>query len=380
MLFRSINNYINDTINYKGESNHLLNNEDEIEPENSKLTFDILNVDFGITERARQQIDIDKRVKTVKITLANGQTIVDAEVEEKLDENGNIKYGLKEETVKGVTYMGPSKDNIPKNGYLKAEIDSELIQGSTIEIGYEIIVKNNSELDYDTKDYYLYGTPGKESEIIKITPTGVYDYLDKSMVLDKENEKNSGWTTMEQTNYENVIKEYETEKTMIENYFSYIKNLKVQDENGKEKTIDITGYTSSYEEFYSEITEWSTEEIKTARQKRLADKTILHNAQLENDLAPGKSNVASLYVTKVLANNDEIDLNNDAEITEVSRSSKTGRKITPTSSIFYDRGETITVMPATGENKSYTTIILLAISLFTILGTGIVFIKKKIIG
>ena len=401
--------------------------------------FSIKNIDFGITERARQQIDISKKVKTVKITLANGQTIVDAEVilkgdvngdgqittkdakaienyvaeqesfteEQKLkadvDGDGYIKindatyiteyvegihdgnaptiewYKLKGES-KGLTYMGPSKNNIPKNGYLKSEMDSELIQGSTIEIGYEIIVKNNSEVDYDSENYYKYGkladNEKPEDKIIKITPVGVYDYLDKSMIIDKENEKNSGWTTMEQTDYEKTIKE----KTTIENYFSYIKNLKVQDENGKEENIDITGYTSSYEEFYSEITEWSTEEIKTARKKRLADKTILNNAQLEDELSPGKSNMASLYVTKVLANSDGIDLNNDAEITEVSRSSTTGRKITPTSSIFYDRGETITVMPATGENKSYTTIILLAISLFTILGTGTVFIKKKIIG
>ena len=345
---------------------------------NNKLIFKIPYVDFGITERPRQQIDISKKVKTVKITLANGQTIVDAEVEEKLDENGNIIYQLVGETVKGLTYMGPSKDNIPKNGYLKAEIDSELIQGSTIEIGYEIIVKNNSEVDYDSLNYYKYGY--KEGDIVTITPKGVYDYLDKSMVIDKENEENIGWTTMEQIDYERAIKEYETEKTTIENYFSYIKNLKIQDENGKEKTVDITGYTSSYEEYYFKITEWSSENVKIARQKRLADKTILHNAQLESKLTPGQSNTANLYVTKMLANNDEIDLNNDVEITQIERTTKTGRKVTPTSSIFYDKGETVTVTPATGENRDYTSIIVLVISSFIILGTGIVFIKKKILG
>lgn len=372
-------------IEYADDIQSYTGNSTLADEQNNKLTFKIPYVDFGITERARQQMDISKKVKTVKITLANGQTIVDAEVEEVKDnegnpvrdEKGNIKYQLVGETVRGLTYMGPSKDNIPKNGYLKAEIDSELIQGSTIEIGYEIEVKNNSEVDYDSLNYYKYGF--KEGDIISITPAGVYDYLDKSMVIDKENEENSEWITMEQKQYEDAIKEYETEKTTIENYFSYIKNLKIQNENGKEETIDITGYTSSYEEYYLKITEWQKEEIKTARQKRLADKTILHNAQLENELTPGRSNTASIYVTKVLANNDEIDLNNAVEITKIERTQKTGRKVTPINSKFYDEGETVTVTPATGENRNYTEMIILVISSSILLGVGIVVIKKKVL-
>lgn len=370
--------YKDDIKSYTGTSMHLLNNENKIEPEDSKLIFNIPYVDFGITERARQVLEISKNVKTVKITLANGQTIVDAQVEEKLDrdgnperdENGNIIYKLVGETVKGVTYMGPSKNNTPKNGYLKSEIDSELIQGSTIEIGYEIIVKNNSEVDYDSLNYYKYGF--KEGSIITITPTRVYDYLDNSMVIDKENEENSEWTMTEQRDYED---EYQTEKTIIENYLSYASTT-IEDD----KIIDITGYTSSYEEYYQEITEWSSVNVKIARQKRLADKTILNNVGLEDELAPGKYNTASLYATKVLANNDEIDLNNDVEVTQIERTSQTGRKVTPVSSILYDKGETVTVTPSTGENRDYTSIVILAISSFIILGTGIIFIKKKILG
>lgn len=363
-----------------GTSMHLLNNEDKIETEDSKLIFNIPYVDFGITERARQKIDVSKKIKTVKITLANGQTIVDAQVEEKLDrdgnperdENGNIIYKLVGETVKGVTYMGPSKNNTPKNGYLKSEIDSELIQGSTIEIGYEIVVKNNSELDYDSLNYYKYKY--KEGDIITITPKGIYDYLDKEMVINKENEENSEWTTIEQEEYEKAIEEYGTEKTIIESYLSYASRT-IEDD----KTIDITGYTSSYEEYYQKIAEWSKENIKTARQKRLADKTILHNAHLEDELEPGKSNSVSLYVTKVLANSNEIDLNNDVEITQIERTTETGRKIAPIDSILYNKGETVTVTPSTGENRDYTSIVIVVISSFIILGTGIVFIKKKIL-
>ena len=64
------------------------------------------------------------------------------------------------------------------------------------------MVKNNSELDYDSEEYYLYGTPGKESEIIKITPTGVYDYLDSEMALDTTKD-NGKWEVVAKDSYNN---------------------------------------------------------------------------------------------------------------------------------------------------------------------------------
>ena len=87
-----------------------------------------------------------------------------------------------------------------------------------------------------------------------------------------------------------------------------------------------------------------------------------------------------LYASKVLSNTDEIDLNNDAEITEVRRTSKTGREITPASSSFYKRGETVIVTPPTGQNQNYIAIIATTISALVILGAGVVLIRKKILG
>ena len=40
-----------------------------------KVEFIVKNVDFGIVERARQQLDLQKRVSTFKVTLANGQIL-----------------------------------------------------------------------------------------------------------------------------------------------------------------------------------------------------------------------------------------------------------------------------------------------------------------
>lgn len=128
-----------------------------------------------------------------------------------------------------------------------------------------------------------------------------------------------------------------------------------------------------------QLKNWNITEIKEARKKKLADKTILHNANLEGEIAPGDSKQASLTASKILTNTDEIELNNDIEITEATRNKRTGRKVTPQYSFLYDRGETVTITTPTGENKNYILITIVAISFFVILGTGIVFIKKKIL-
>lgn len=324
-----------------------------------KVTFSIENIDFGVIERPRQSIDVTKRAKSMKMTLANGQVIADAKIVEK---DGKLQL---EQQVKGVIYTEPSDKNNPKNGQIKAEIDNELIQGSKVEIEYEIKVQNNSEIDYDSEKYYCYGE--KDVEIVKIKASGVYDYLDNTMIA---NDENTEWETIKDYN-EKVSK-----PTVIEEYLHKSQSSSTDASGNTEIRI---GY-EKFEEQYSEaIGNWRIENIITARKKRLADKTILHNANLEGKIAPGEFNMASLTASKILTNTDEIELNNDVEITEVTRTAKTGRKVTPKYTSLYDRGETVTITTPTGENKNYILITIVAISFFVILGTGIVFIKKKIL-
>lgn len=325
-----------------------------------KVTFSIENIDFGVIERPRQSIDVTKRAKSMKMTLANGQVIADAKIVEK---DGKLQL---EQQVKGVIYTEPSDKNNPKNGQIKAEIDNELIQGSKVEIEYEIKVQNNSEIDYDSERYYCYGE--KVGEIVKIKASGVYDYLDNTMIA---NDENTEWVTKTIENYNEEV----SKPTIMEEYFKY-----------QSSSIDSSGNTEIrvwYEEFKEQyataIKNWNITEIKEARKKKLADKTILHNANLEGEIAPGDSKQASLTASKILTNTDEIELNNDIEITEATRNKRTGRKVTPQYSFLYDRGETVTITTPTGENKNYILITIVAISFFVILGTGIVFIKKKIL-
>lgn len=340
-----------------------------------RYTYRISNIDFGIVERARQEIDINKRVSGFKVTLANGQVVADVTI----DENGNMT-GEKDH----VTYMGPSANN----GFVKLELDNELIQGATVQVEYTIVVKNNSELDYNTKDYYLYGIPGTEDDIICIKPEGVYDYLDSEMALDTTKD-NSNWSVVSREEYNNRY-EYPDKETIVESYFNDSKTTVTDEEGNTIVTYkwEKGGSETSNETFFVE--EWATQvtETRTIRDVKLDNKTILHNVDLEKELAPGEESRDSngdsvkLYASKVLANTDEIDLNNDAEITEVRREKDTGRIVTPTSasSSFYTRGETVIVTPPTGQDQNYIAIVATVVSALVILGAGVVLIRKKILG
>lgn len=311
--------------------------------------YEIKHIDFGIVERAKQQIDIAKKVKTFKVTLAKGQVVVDAEI----DENGELKG-----TKNNLTYMKPGSTGAV-NGKLWLQLDSELIQGAKVQVGYEISVINKSEKDYDSKEYYLYGD--EVGNVITITPTGVYDYLD-GMALDTEKD-NGKWQVISKEEYNRT---YES-PTIVEEYFN--------------KNINSDGNTSIWKvanESYKEIyTEWAyaITENKTIRDTKLSNRVILHNEDLEKELIPGETKSVMLNTAVVLANSNEIDLNNNAEITRVD--TRSGKTITPERSTLFTIAPSVTVTPPTGDNNNYILIIATTVSALVLLGVGVVLIKRK---
>ena len=47
-----------------------------------QVRFTIRNIDFGIVERPKQQLDLTKRISAYKIILANGQVLADVKISE----------------------------------------------------------------------------------------------------------------------------------------------------------------------------------------------------------------------------------------------------------------------------------------------------------
>ena len=289
-----------------------------------KLAYKIRNVDFGIVERAKQEIALSKRVKEVKATLSNGQLIADLIIDENGKATGTNNY---------VTYMKPEPNTYPSNGYVKLELDNELIQGCTLEITYELKATNNSEKDYKSDDFYKYGKITGDEQVVKIKPSTIVDYLDNSWGFDSNN--NDGWfaTTLEE------LKELVT----------------------------------------SEVVESDT----------IKEKLILLSDALATELEPGKSATTDLNISKILTTTDEIALDNEAEIIKVDKTKGSGGLLRLTSTIGNyvpgngpfeaddDTSESVIVTPSTGGNHNYIIPTIIVITSFAILGAGVVIIKKK---
>lgn len=137
--------------------------------------------DFGIVERAREDIVIDKTISNLKITLGNGQILMD----------GNPRT----DTMNYLKYLGNDKNqNHPNRTRTEAltkqsklayiEMDTELIQGATLDIIYTITVTNNSEKDYDYRTdegrYYYYADKSSSQEM-PTTVELVADYMDPEL-------------------------------------------------------------------------------------------------------------------------------------------------------------------------------------------------------
>lgn len=348
-----------DDINSINETNHFETYSKLIKNE---LKFIIPDIDFGIVEKAKQSLAIHKKVENINIILANGQNVINA----KFDNDGNL-IG----TVKGVNYA-PAQDG---KSQIWISLDSELIQGSKAEISYKLSVKNNSEKDYSTKDYYYYGITD-DNYLIKLQPDGVYDYLDNTMTLDPESnniQDNGKWEIKTLDEY-NTYTEDKIEPTIIEKYlYDYYSNS--IDNEGTTK--EINGY-ESYEKIYSEvIKEWKNEKIEVARKKRLLNKTILHNSKLEDPIEVGGENSVILKVTKMLSNKEDIDLNNESEIVRIKDEKKSNIIIYPIIEELYDKAENIVISTNPGRTDYTIEIMEIILICLVITALGIIIILKK---
>ena len=151
-----------------------------------------LNIfDFGIIERAREDIYVQKTVDYLKVTLANGQVLIEGNpIEDNLDYVKAVGYK------QNISNGKEAREALEKQ--MLIEMDSELIQGAQLEVRYAINVVNNSEQDYDyyvdgqiKTEYYYFGTNNVDnSPIITSSVNYLVDYVDTDFVYTWENADN----------------------------------------------------------------------------------------------------------------------------------------------------------------------------------------------
>ena len=299
-----------------------------------KVQFIVRNVDFGIIERAKQQLEADKRVTAFKITLANGQVLVDATV----TPDGKLK-GVHDYT----TYFAPSVTNgISNSGMIRVELDNELIEGATLEATYEMTVKNIGEVDYVSDRYYYYGN-SQGSDMVKVSVDEFIDYLDRRLAMADSEET---WKEQDADYLADVNAKQKDNESYINNTRTYL-------------TDKLKGHLSPNE---SKSVEMKVSKLLTSTD----DNTFTNEAEItrvtKNDGNPGNGNTT-------------ISSGSPVRVSWTTVEGADGVQ----SYFAADFAENIVIIPSTGEDKSYAMPIIIGITTMAILGAGIFVIKKFVI-
>ena len=296
--------------------------------------YNTQNVDFGIIKRPKQDYELQKEITNIKLTLANGQVLIDGNPKDQ-----NLQY----------------KKYLPIDGIraniLNMEIDNELIQGSTLEATYKIIAINKSEVNYLKNNYYYYGSHGENDPIEKITISKVIDYLSNDLIFDKN-------------------------------------SVSGDIEVGRIEIVDGKEHIVVGEKDLGEASKYLTEEAINSA-KKYNNILILQN---DNEISPNDSGAVWEYkASRVLAASEKLEYNNNAETIEVkakipSEVNNLGNldpdATEPKETIGYKEtdyyGQQIAITNPTGENRN---IIIYAISGFAMLVIvgGLVIIKRKVL-
>lgn len=270
----------------------------------------IIGVDFGIVERPKSELVIDQDVENIKVTLADGNTIIfDLSSEEaRKTQISNLQWSFGNMFNLKPTdfYKGREIKDYDKNELINLIMDDELISGSKIEITYKLKITNNGEEDADT-------TTKAKSIINYVANNLEFDEQDNMIEVNGKDE--ALWRVVKVDDIQNA-----KHSTFVNNYTP---------EGSKLKLLDLSTQSTILE---------------------ATDKNPLTKA-----LKPGESTEATLKLKKVISaesSQDDLNYTNMTEIVEIENT--VGR---------YDHGATpgnqsVELQPqehdASGASKSTT--------------------------
>ena len=334
--------------------------------------YNVQNIDFGIIERPRTKIVLEKDVAYVKLTATDGSTIFDSS-----------------ETAPNLTWKGNEYDdrgNMTSHGIVQGTVDENLLRGASLTVGYTFRVTNSSERDYNEESYYYTGVIANSGTENTISAEKIIEYIPNALTYDAEETKANGGFSRSTYNEDNTAK-------------SFYNDISGRNEMWEVVANKNTNKNISEEEYRGKLIEPNTfDQIKNSINQ------ILTTTQTASDLGIKDTVTMSdvLRCTRVMSSPDESttddDMENIAEIIKVHIANgrrpyyedTTNQKtveipgnanpvtFTNLEEVDTGRAEILTFVVPFGGNKQLTTIIVTIVSL-AILVAGVVIIKKKVL-
>ena len=313
--------------------------------------FTIDNVDLGLIERPIVDLQVDKVITGLKVSLGNGQVLI----------NGD-----------------PSKESLPYvrtglDDFVPIEMDTELLQNATIEEEYTIKITNNSELDYSIypiwgtdntqkvalrRNYYYYGTQEglstDEAVTARIDVLG--DYIGAELTADESTMESGGW-----------------KKKAIEELTSYNgTNLFATENDGKkEKTLRDGKYTIYTTNTFNN----PNEEIVTIGQTKSIAYKVSRLLAVNTDTMKYTNDVEILQYSGYSQNKDRTEENTYNRVKDT-----TPGNLVPGGAMEDDEDSVrTTITPPTGTIISKWLYVLTATAGLILIGATVIFIRKRIL-
>ena len=325
------------------------------------------HMDFGIIKMPVISLNVYNTISNIKITLSNGQVLTQG------DPRGteSIAYISTLDVNDGITSSGYGR-----GGYVKAEIDTTYLYGSTLEVTYDIQVLNNSDKNYRTTRYYYYGKHDDKdpeytvfiNEILEfVDPEMTYmDFKQKDVIIDGYNEVEDH-RGIEQNDF--TSGGYYLDTNTINNANKSAFGDPPSKTFSKVIDMEITGNNELYT-LYSDNSDINGDETNYI--KTIASITTSKLLSTEDDDLEFK-NVAEL-----------VKITTDKDVTGVPGATITTRFMAPTANNRSDYRSkttdtsTVTLTPPTGLAQNRIIIIVSAVGLI-IFALGVIFIKKKVL-
>ena len=342
-------------VEYRTDSNSKVNKNGEISNDEKFKTNVDLN--FGIIERPRENIIVDKTISKLKLKFANGQILFDGD-----PYSGELPY---------LIALGPKDiraNSNTRDRLIRIEMDTELMQSAELQITYKISVTNYSEIDYNTKDYYYYGIAATNEELVTGSVPLLVDYLDSECeFVENSNESNSIWKVKSIEDlagliYENNDAEIDVKKAIQAGKYTILTTDYFTDvgiNETKSATLYVTKLLSTKADEYTFENHTEILQIDGNRARTIKEVDDRTREQVTKEYKPGN------YMPSTEKRNDW-KKDNTAHISKVGMHEQDDDRIT------------IRITPPTGVITRNGYIAIMIVSLLVI-GLGAFAIKKKVL-
>lgn len=297
------------------------------------------NIDLGLVERPKTQLEITKNVKNVKVTLSDGSIVFDATQTAEATKGNEIKDVIwksnKFNTTKGIT---------PTWGFIQLYLDEELMYGATIQIEYNMnITQPINEIDYTGDNYYVKGK--KDGALVTTNATEVICYIPNKMQFDKTINEDK-WSLIEDTQKE-IFDNGLVNINLTDKVNSIDTKVKIEDGNVaniSENNLTVSQLITKESAQGGYVSVVEIVKIQNSVGRRMAEYIINPNDKEEKTIYP------------IVGNQNPTEA--PAEIDSA-------------------KGEDVAVMPPFGARHVYYYVLVIAVA--GVLVAGIVLIKKKVL-